>query len=105
VAPELRIGGARGGLWGWVRLSAGLLMQHREATLAPVPGDDPMVISEARWVPGGVFGIGPGLAISLTAHLFLLLDATVTYARVQGVDGGGGGVGIYDASLGLGWVF
>jgi hypothetical protein len=95
VAPELRIGGARGGVWGWLRLSAGLVMQHHEA-LQP---------AGARWDPGAVFGIGPGIAITLTAHLFLLFEASVAYSLAPGGDGGGGGAGIYDVGAGLGWVF
>lgn len=106
VAPELRIGGARGGLWGWLRLSAGLVMQHHEALLAEDPGQpEPLELAGARWNPGAVFGIGPGIAVTLTAHLFLMIDATVAYSVVPRGDGGGGGSGIYDAGAGLGWVF
>lgn len=93
VVPELRLGGARGGVWGWLRLSVGVALEHREG--------DP-----ERWIPGAVFGIGPGVAITLTRHLFLLLDATVTYGIARGTDDTGwSGVGIYDAGAGLGWIF
>lgn len=92
VVPELRVGGARGGLWGWLRLSAGVAFEHRE------PND--------RWYPGAVVGIGPGVAVTLTRHLFLLLEATVTYVATRGTAGTGwSGAGIYDAGAGLGWVF
>ncbi|NVB40814.1 OmpA family protein [Pseudenhygromyxa sp. WMMC2535] len=92
VVPELRVGGSRGGFWGWLRLSAGLVLQHREgSTTAP-----------ERWSPGAVLGIGPGVAIALTRHLFLLFDATVTYSVTPGSSGG---AGIYDVGAGLGWVF
>lgn len=106
VTPELRIGGARGGFWGWLRLSGGLVMQHHEALLANEVGQsEPLVLAGARWDPGVVFGIGPGIAVTLTAHLFLLIDATVAYSVVPGGDGGGGGAGIYDVGAGFGWVF
>ncbi|PRQ10197.1 OmpA family protein [Enhygromyxa salina] len=106
VAPELRIGGARGGLWGWLRLSAGLVMQHNEARLGQEADQpEPVELTAARWDPGAVFGIGPGIAVTLTAHLFLLIDATVSYSVVPSAGGGGGGSGIYDAGAGLGWVF
>ncbi|KIG13070.1 hypothetical protein DB30_00607 [Enhygromyxa salina] len=106
AVPELRIGGARGGLWGWVRLSAGLVMQHHEAQLEAIPDQaEPREIAGARWDPGAVVGIGPGIAVTLTAHLFLLIDATLSYSVVPQGDGGGGGSVIYDAGAGLGWVF
>lgn len=98
VVPQLRLGGTKGGLWGWLRLSAGLVVQHHEAEFGEMPRD-------AGWDPGAVFGIGPGFAITLTAHLLLLFDATITYAVLPGIDGGGGGAGIYDVGTGLGWVF
>jgi hypothetical protein len=91
VVPELRVGGARGGIWGWLRLSAGLQLEHHEPR---------------RWTPGAVVGIGPGVAITLTRHLFLLFDATVTYSASRGTDDTGwSGAGIYDAGAGLGWMF
>lgn len=91
VVPELRLGGARGGVWGWLRLSAGVAFEHR---------------GRERWVAGPVVGIGPGVAITLTRHLFLLLDATVTYSASRGTGGTGwSGAGIYDVGAGLGWVF
>lgn len=102
VTPELRIGGARGGLWGWIRVSGGLLMQHQEPRRRVDPGDDPMIVSPQRWDPGGVIGIGPGIAVALTGHLFLLFDGMATYARVPAADRGGAG---FDVAGGLGWVF
>jgi hypothetical protein len=102
VTPELRVGGAKGGLWGWIRVSGGLLMQHREPTRVADPGDDAMIIAPQRWDPGGVIGIGPGIAFALTGHLFMLFDGMVTYARVPAADRGGAG---FDAAAGLGWVF
>jgi hypothetical protein len=35
--------------------------------------------------------------------LFLEFDATASYSRVRGLSGGG--TGIYDVSVGLGWLF
>ena len=101
VVPELRVGGARGGVWGWIRLSAGLLLQHRESRQAIVDGSTTTLEGE-RWLPAGVLGIGPGVAIALTGHLFLLFEATVAYSVGRGSSGG---TGIYDAGAGLGWVF
>jgi hypothetical protein len=101
VVPELRLGGAKGGLWGWVRLSGGLLLQHREATRRFEAGEPTMIVAPQHWDPGGVMGIGPGIAVALTDHLFLLFDGMVTYARVPAVDRGGGGI---DIACGLGWV-
>ncbi len=101
VTPELRFGGAKGGFMGWIRISGGLLLQHHEREREGTP-DDPMVVAPQRWDPGGVMGIGPGAAIALTGHLFLLLDAMVTYARVPAADRGGAGI---DVAAGLGWVF
>ena len=93
LVPELRLGGARGGVWGWLRLSAGVAWEHRER-------------SATAWTAGGVFGIGPGVAVTLTRHLILLFDATVTYAIARGTDGAGwSGSGIYDVGVGLGWIF
>lgn len=102
VTPELRIGGARGGLWGWIRVSGGLLMQHHEPSRRAVSGEDPMIVAPQRWDPGGVFGIGPGIAVALTGHLFLLFDGMVSYARVPAADRGGAG---FDVAGGVGWVF
>jgi hypothetical protein len=102
VAPELRIGGAKGGLWGWLRISGGLLLQHREAARAAEPGEGAMIIAPQQWNPGGVMGIGPGIAVALTGHLFLLIDGMVTYSRIPAVDRGGAGI---DVAAGLGWVF
>lgn len=103
VTPELRIGGARGGLWGWVRVSGGLLMQHHEPLRASAgAGEDPIIVAPQGWDPGGVIGIGPGIAVALTGHLFLLFDGTVTYARVPAADRGGAGL---DVAGGVGWVF
>lgn len=102
VTPELRIGGAKGGLWGWIRLSGGLLMQHREPTRRADPGDDPMIVAPQRWDPGGVIGIGPGIAVAVTGHLFLLFDGTVSYGSVPAADRGGAG---FDVAGGLGWMF
>jgi hypothetical protein len=99
VTPELRFGGARGGLMGWVRISGGLLLQHHERTRDM---SDAMLVTPQRWDPGGVIGIGPGAAVSLTGHLFLVFDGMVTYARVPMADRGGAGI---DAAVGLGWVF
>jgi hypothetical protein len=105
VVPELRLGGARGGIWGWLRLSAGLQLEHHERGLAS-DGVETMVVSPEQWSAGAVLGIGPGVAITLTRHLFLLLDATVTYSASRGTAGTGwSGAGIYDAGLGLGWIF
>jgi hypothetical protein len=88
VTPEVRVGGARSGLWGWIRVSGGLLMQNQE--------------SPPRWNPGGMIGIGPGIAVAVTGHLFLLFDGMVSYGRVPAADRGGAG---FDVSGGLGWVF
>jgi hypothetical protein len=96
VVPELRIGGAGEAVWAWVRLSAGLALEHHEQRGT----------TRAAWTPAPVFGIGPGVAITLTAHLFLLIDATVTYAATRGSDRTTwSGAGIYDAGAGLGWMF
>jgi hypothetical protein len=110
LVPELRLGGSRGGVWGWLRLSAGVAWEHREAVLAQqtdVDGSRRTVqLAPPSWTPGGVFGIGPGVAVTLTGHLVLLFDATVTYAIARGTDGAGwSGAGIYDAGAGLGWIF
>jgi hypothetical protein len=110
IVPELRVGGARGGIWGWLRLSAGLQLEHRERTLQEpnvLFGEtEPSVLSPARWSAGPVVGIGPGVAITLTRHLFLLFDVTVTYSATRGtVRATWSGAGIYDAGAGLGWVF
>jgi hypothetical protein len=102
VAPELRIGGARGGLWGWIRVSGGLLLQHREPTRRAGTGDEIEIVAPQRWDPGGVIGIGPGIAIAVTGHLFVLFDSMVSYGRVPAVDRGGAGL---DVAAGLGWVF
>ena len=102
LVPELRVGGARGGVWGWVRLSGGLTLQHREARRGFDMMGEVITLDRERWVPGGVVGIGPGVAIALTRHLFILIDATVSYLAIRG---SGGGAGIYDAGAGLGWVF
>ncbi|MFO7564552.1 MAG: OmpA family protein [Enhygromyxa sp.] len=105
VVPELRVGGARGGVWGWLRISAGLQLEHRERGLLRVDGET-MVVAPERWTPGPVVGIGPGVAITLTRHLFLLFDATVTYSATRGTGGTAwSGSGIYDAGAGLGWMF
>ncbi len=109
IVPELRLGGARGGVWGWLRLSAGLALEHHEPILQrniTPQGNQTVELAPARWDPGAVLGIGPGVAITLTRHLFLLIDATVTYSTARGTDGTGwSGVGIYDAGIGLGWIF
>lgn len=105
VVPELRLGGARGGVWGWLRLSAGLQLEHRERGLRR-NGSETQVVSPEQWSAGAVVGIGPGVAITLTRHLFLLLDATVTYSASRGTQGTGwSGAGIYDVGAGLGWIF
>lgn len=105
VVPELRLGGTRGGVWSWLRLSAGLLLEHRERQFTQA-GSQSMVVSPAQWSAGAVVGIGPGVAIALTGHLFLLFDATVTYSASRGTGGTGwSGAGIYDAGAGLGWMF
>jgi hypothetical protein len=105
IVPELRIGGARGGVWGWLRLSAGVQLEHRERALRR-EGGETVIVAPEQWSAGAVLGIGPGVAITLTRHLFLLLDATVTYSASRGTGGTGwSGVGIYDAGAGLGWVF
>ncbi len=105
LVPELRVGGARGGVWGWLRLSAGLALERGAATQEFVDGEL-VALSGTRWTPGPVLGIGPGVAITLTRHLFLLLDATVTYSAARGTAGTGwSGAGIYDAGAGLGWMF
>jgi hypothetical protein len=109
IVPELRVGGARGGVWAWLRLSAGVSIEHHEARLQRnmLPeGTQTVEIAPARWTPGAVLGLGPGVAITLTRHLFLLLDATVTYGASRGTSGTGwSGLGIYDAGAGLGWIF
>jgi hypothetical protein len=102
VAPELRIGGASSVLWAWIRLAGGVVVQHRERQLAEQQGQV-VAVGPERWIPGGVFGIGPGVAVALTRHLFLEFDATASYSLVRGLSGGG--TGIYDASVGLGWLF
>lgn len=102
VTPELRIGGAKGGLWGWIRVSGGLLMQHHEPTRSIQAGHEAMIVAPQRWDPGGMIGIGPGIAFALTGHLFVLFDGMVTYARVPAADRGGAGL---DVAAGLGWVF
>jgi hypothetical protein len=102
VTPELRIGGAKGGLWGWIRVSGGLLMQHHEPTRVAGPGGSAMTIAPQRWDPGGVIGIGPGIAVAVTGHLFLLFDGMVSYGRVPAADRGGAGL---DVAAGLGWIF
>jgi hypothetical protein len=105
VVPELRVGGARGGVWGWLRLSAGLQLEHRERVLREADNGT-VVASPEQWSAGAVLGIGPGVAITLTRHLFLLLDATVTYSAARGSGGTGwSGSGIYDVGAGLGWIF
>ena len=105
VVPELRLGGARGGIWSWLRLSAGLQLEHRER-LFTQQGSVTTVTAPERWSAGAVVGIGPGVAIALTRHLFLLLDATVTYSVSRGLEGTGwSGAGIYDVGAGLGWMF
>ncbi|HLT35275.1 MAG TPA: OmpA family protein [Enhygromyxa sp.] len=105
VVPELRVGGARGGVWGWLRLSAGLALEHQEPRLLREDGET-VVDRPERWSAGAVVGIGPGVAITLTRHLFLLIDATVTYSASRGTGGTGwSGAGIYDAGAGLGWIF
>jgi hypothetical protein len=105
VVPELRVGGARGGIWGWLRLSAGLQLEHQERGLRREDGEV-VVVTPERWSAGPVVGIGPGIAIALTRHLFLLFDVTVTYSAARGTDDTGwSGSGIYDAGAGLGWMF
>jgi hypothetical protein len=108
VVPELRLGGVRGGVWGWLRLSAGVALEHHEAVTTTTGVTMPMQteITSARWAVGPVVGIGPGVAITLTRHLFMLLDATVTYTASRGTDATGwSGAGIYDVGAGLGWIF
>lgn len=107
VVPELRLGGARGNVWGWLRLSAGLLLQHRESEqqldVDAFTGEQTITtLSPETWQPAAVFGIGPGVAVALTQHLLLTFDATVAYSAGQGSFGG---TGIYDAGVGLGWMF
>lgn len=102
VTPEVRFGGARQGLYGWVRIAGGLVLQHHEPTRSAAPGEDPMIVAPQGWDPGGMIGIGPGIAIALTSHLFFLIDGMVSYARVPAVDRGGAGL---DVAAGLGWVF
>jgi hypothetical protein len=102
VAPELRIGGASSVLWAWIRIVGGVVVQHRERELALDEGQV-VALAPEQWVPGGVFGIGPGVAVALTRHLFLEFDATASYSRVRGISGGG--TGIYDVGVGLGWLF
>lgn len=105
VAPQLRVGGSRGGVWGWLRLSAGLQLEHFERSLQRVDNET-VVAAPERWSAGAVLGIGPGVAITLTRHLFLLLDATVAYSASRGTEGTGwSGAGIYDVGAGLGWIF
>jgi hypothetical protein len=99
VTPEVRIGGSKGVLWGWVRVAGGMVVQHHQAAR---DGNPPMIVAPQGWNPGGIIGIGPGVAIAVTGHLFLLIDGMVSYARVPAVDRGGAGI---DASVGLGWVF
>jgi hypothetical protein len=102
VAPELRVGGAKRGLWGWLRISGGLLLQHRERQRSAEPDEPTTIVAPQTWNPGGVMGIGPGIAVALTGHLFLLFDGLVTYSKVPAVDRGGAGI---DVAAGLGWVF
>lgn len=105
IVPELRLGGARGGVWGWLRLSAGLQLEHHERALRR-RGNRTEIIAPEHWSPGAVLGIGPGVAITLTRHLFLLLDATVTYSATRDTQRTGwSGAGIYDVGAGLGWIF
>ncbi len=107
IVPELRVGGTSRSIWGWLRLSAGLLLQHREsrleATVDPLSGATTITtLAPSSWTPTAVFGIGPGVAVAITKHLLLLFDATVTYSTN---DGFSGGTGIYDVGVGLGWQF
>ncbi len=107
VVPELRFGGASRRIWAWVRVNGGLVLSHRERQLAEVsggPGEPNETVATApeRWFAGGVLGLGPGIGIALTDHLFLVFDATISYSAVGGFSGGSG---IYDTGVGLGWVF
>ena len=105
VVPNLRFGGVRGGLWGWVRLSAGLVVQRREALLSGTV-DDPVIDEEGFWAPGVNVGIGPGVAITLTEHLLFLLEGSVSYGIVPRIyEGSFGGAVIFDVGTGLGWMF
>ncbi|MFV8753620.1 OmpA family protein [Nannocystaceae bacterium ST9] len=100
--PEVRIGGANQVFWAWIRLNGGLVVQHRERLLDEVDGQT-FAIAPETWIAGGVFGIGPGVAFALTKHLFLEFDATASYSVIRGLSGGG--TGIYDVGVGLGWLF
>ena len=100
LTPELRVGGASRGIWGWLRVSAGLELLHRERVSA-VDGGEIVERLPERWFAGAVFGLGPAVAIALTQHLFLLVDATATFSVVPQLSGGAG----IDTGLGLGWVF
>jgi len=102
VAPELRIGGASEVFWSWIRISGGVVVQHRERQLELVEGNTRATAPE-QWVPGAVLGIGPGIAFALGEHLFLEFDATASLSLVRRIRGGG--TGIFDAGVALGWRF
>lgn len=108
LMPELRVGGVRGGFWGWVRVSGGLLLQHREPRRAEadVPGGDPVVIEPGFWAPGATVGVGPGIAVTLTRHLLLMFDGMLSYAVAPRIHAGSvGGAVVVDVGAGLGWIF
>ena len=102
IVPELRVGGASKVLWAWIRVNGGLVVQHRERLLVEEDGLTRAVAPE-RWIAGGVFGIGPGVAVALTRHLFLEFNATASFSVIRGLSDGG--TGIYDVGVGLGWRF
>lgn len=100
--PELRIGGANQVFWSWIRINGGVLVQHRERQLVVENGTTRATAPE-QWVPGAVLGIGPGIAFALGEHLFLEFDATASLSLVRRIRGGG--TGIFDAGVALGWRF
>ena len=106
IMPEVRVGGIRGGFWGWVRLSGGLLLQHREARFDQDDAGETVVLEPDFWAPGGTIGIGPGVAVTLTRHLLLMFDGMLSYAVAPRIHQGSfGGAVIIDVGAGLGWIF